>query len=333
MGVIENAVAWAIETANDPRCGYSQSDRWGPPDFDCSSFVITAFQQAGLALREAGASFTGNMRGPMIACGFVDVTYEIGLDTGYGLQPGDVLLNYAAHTCLYIGGGKVANCRTDEGNPQSGDQSGNEIRIQNYWPGDPNRWNCVLRYKGTHIGSNVSDSNAGSGSAAAPRSTLSKGMRGDDVRDLQNMLLDAGYSVGKAGADGKFGNDTFRAVASFQEDHNLQVTGIADPATIRKIDAIAYPSHFDDGEDPKDGNGTVRLPDIQNGSRGDAVIALQAALNLLGYPCGKADGICGPMTVAALNRFKEARMLPTDGKADAALWEELLNVLLKGVRK
>jgi len=332
MGVIESAAGWAIQTANDPKSGYSQADRWGP-NYDCSSFVIQAFEQAGVPLREAGASYTGNMRGAMIACGFVDVTYEIGLDSGYGLQMSDVLLNYASHTCLYIGGGKVANCRSDDGHPESGDQSGNEIRIQNYWNWSPGGWNCVLRYKGTHIGSNVSGSNTDGGSATAPRSTLSKGMRGDDVRDLQNMLQDAGYSVGKAGADGVFGNDTFRAVASFQEDHNLQVTGIADPATIRKIDAIAYPSHFDDGEDPKDGNGTVRLPDIQNGSRGDAVIVLQAALNLLGYPCGKADGICGPMTVAALNRFKETRLLPATGSADAALWEELLTELLKGVRK
>ena len=55
MGVIEDAVAWAIETANDQSHGYSQADRWGP-DYDCSSFVIQAFQQAGVSLREAGAS-------------------------------------------------------------------------------------------------------------------------------------------------------------------------------------------------------------------------------------------------------------------------------------
>ena len=165
MGVIEDAVAWAIETANDQSHGYSQADRWGP-DYDCSSFVIQAFEQAGVALREAGASYTGNMRGPMIARGFVDVTYSIGLGSGYGLQPGDVLLNYSAHTCLAIGGGKVANCRTDEGHPQSGDQSGNEIRIQSYWNFP---WDCVLRYKGSHIGSNVNGPGLPTGSASLPR--------------------------------------------------------------------------------------------------------------------------------------------------------------------
>lgn len=147
MTVIESAVQWAINTANDNSHGYSQASRWGP-DYDCSSFVITAYEQAGVRVKEAGASYTGNMRGAFISCGFVDVTNQVGLSSGYGIQAGDVLLNYSAHTCMSIGNGKVANCRTSEGNYQTGDQSGNEIRIQSYWDGSPNKWNCVLRYKG-----------------------------------------------------------------------------------------------------------------------------------------------------------------------------------------
>ena len=123
MTAIEKAVAWAIETANDNSHGYSQVSRYGP-DYDCSSFVISAWEYAGVPVKRAGASYTGNMRGAFIACGFVDVTYQCGLSSGYGIQAGDVLLNYSAHTCLAVGGGKVANCRTDEGHPQSGDQSG-----------------------------------------------------------------------------------------------------------------------------------------------------------------------------------------------------------------
>ena len=146
MTIPEKAVEWALKTAADNSHGYSQADRWGP-DYDCSSFVIEAYEQAGLSVREAGASYTGNMRSAFLKCGFVDVTLQCGISTGYGIQPGDVLLNYAAHTCLAVGNGKVANCRTDEGNPQHGDQSGNEIRVQSYWDGSPNRWNAILRYK------------------------------------------------------------------------------------------------------------------------------------------------------------------------------------------
>jgi len=140
--VIDKAVSWAIQTANDNSHGYSQADRWGP-DYDCSSFVIEAYEQAGVSVREAGASYTGNMKNAFLACGFADVTGSVNLNNGNGIRPGDVLLNYASHTCIAIGNGQVANCRTDEGHPQHGDQSGSEIRVQSYWNYP---WNYVLRY-------------------------------------------------------------------------------------------------------------------------------------------------------------------------------------------
>lgn len=325
MGVIENAVAWAIDTANDQSHGYSQADRWGP-DYDCSSFVISAFEQAGVSLREAGASYTGNMRGPMISCGFVDVTYSIGLDTGYGLQPGDVLLNYAAHTCLCVGGGKVANCRTDEGHPQSGDQSGNEIRIQSYWNFP---WNCVLRYRGTHTGSNVSGLNTPpSSDAPAPRSVLRRGMMGTDVKDLQEQLNSLGYDCGKA--DGIYGSDTFRAVACFQEDHGLEVDGIAGRLTKAAIEeALAKPKDQEPpaaAPDPAGHTSAFWLPDLQLGDKGPAVTLLQAALTIRGFDCGSKDGIFGPKTQAALYRYKESRQLDADGTVDRKTWNLLLGV-------
>jgi len=310
MGKIEDAVAWAIEIANDPNHGYSQADRWGP-DYDCSSFVISAWEQAGVPLREAGASFTGNMRAAMILCGFVDVTNLVGIDTGYGMQPGDVLLNYAAHTCMHVGGNKVANCRTDEGHPQSGDQ-GQEIRIQPYWNGDPNRWNCVLRYKGSAGGENVSYSD--SGTPAAPRSTLSKGMRGDDVKALQEKLIAAGYKVGPDGADGIFGNNTFRAVVALQEDRGLAATGIADQETIKALDAAPT------------ADGKFWLSDLQVGDKGDEVRLLQTALRIRGYDCGTPDGIFGPKTLAGLNKFKTDRGMDPEGTVDRKVWEKVLGV-------
>lgn len=322
MGVIEQAVAWAIETANDQSHGYSQdaNRRWGP-DYDCSSFVISAFEQAGVPLREAGASFTGNMRGPMISCGFADVTYSIGLDTGYGLQPGDVLLNYAAHTCLFIGGGRVANCRTDEGHPQTGDQSGNEIRIQPYWDGSPNRWNCVMRYKGTHIGSNVFGSDTSPSSP--PRNILRKGMTGDDVRDLQEKLNNLGYDCGQV--DGIFGTRTFRAVVLFQEDHGLDTDGIAGRQTKTAIEA-ALSGYGETAGDPKTEPEKFWLPDLEIGASGSAVSLLQSALNIRGYNCGKPDGAFGPKTQASLNRFKEARKMEANGTTDRETWFELLGM-------
>lgn len=242
MTVIEKAVQWAINTANDQSHGYSQADRWGP-DYDCSSFVISAWEVgAGVPVREAGASFTGNMRSAFIACGFVDVTTQVGLSTGYGIQAGDVPLNYSAHTCLAIGNGKVANCRTDEGHPQSGDQSGNEIRIQNYWNFP---WNCVLRYKGTTGNKPTTTQTTTPTTPTKPTTsdtenhswkpsllTLSNSYSADCVV-LQALLNAHHFACGSA--DGFYGPKTQAAVNKAQQYYGLEVDGICGPQTWNKL--------------------------------------------------------------------------------------------------
>lgn len=54
---------------------------------------------------------------------------------------------------------------------------------------------------------------------------LSKGDKGSDVKDMQNKLIACGYSCGKHGADGDFGNDTDKALRDFQDDYRLTVDG------------------------------------------------------------------------------------------------------------
>ena len=56
MTKTEKAVTWAIEIANDPAHGYDQDNRWGP-DYDCSSLVISAWQQAGVPVKTKGATY------------------------------------------------------------------------------------------------------------------------------------------------------------------------------------------------------------------------------------------------------------------------------------
>lgn len=155
------------------------------------------------------------------------------------------------------------------------------------------------------------------------RTVLRKGMTGLDVKALQEKLITAGYDVGPDGPDGEYGNNTFKAVAAFQEDHHLSVDGVAGPETQKAL--------AEETED-KPHDVDVVLPDLQTGDKGDAVTLAQAGLNLLGFNCGKPDGQYGPATAAALNRFKKDRLLDPDGKVDAETWEELLNELLKGVR-
>jgi len=143
MGAIERACAWAKAIAYDDSHGYDQGSRWGP-DYDCSSMVISAWKQAGVPLT---CTYTGNMRGDMLSHGFKDVTAQVNLATGAGLQAGDVLLHETQHTALYIGNGQVVNAGGNENGGvtggKTGDQTGREIRVIGYYN---HPWQCVLRY-------------------------------------------------------------------------------------------------------------------------------------------------------------------------------------------
>ena len=64
---------------------------------------------------------------------------------------------------------------------------------------------------------------------------LRSGCRGEAVRALQILLMGRGYSVGNAGADGIFGNDTHSAVTKFQKAKGLDVDGIAGEQTLAAL--------------------------------------------------------------------------------------------------
>ena len=62
MNKTENAAAFMTRIANDASHGYDQLYRWGEKgDYDCSSLVITSWQNAGVPVKNEGASYTGDM--------------------------------------------------------------------------------------------------------------------------------------------------------------------------------------------------------------------------------------------------------------------------------
>ena len=67
----ERAATFMEALAADESHGYDQQYRWGERgDYDCSAAVITAWERAGIPVRTQGASYTGNMRGAFLRCGF-----------------------------------------------------------------------------------------------------------------------------------------------------------------------------------------------------------------------------------------------------------------------
>ena len=146
-GATEKATAQMEAWANDDSHGYSQSnDRYGNPDFDCSGAVIQAWQNAGIDVKGAGATNTRDIRNAFLKMGFEDVTSQINLNTGEGLQRGDVLLAEASHTGMWTGSG-IVHASSSRGNPQAGDQNGKEFYVTDGYYKHSGGWDYVLRYK------------------------------------------------------------------------------------------------------------------------------------------------------------------------------------------
>ena len=140
--VIEKACNWACQIARDDSHGYTQSStgRWGP-DYDCSSFVISAYRFAGLTIN---ANSTHDMlSGFSEALGFHHIPFTSDLQ----LKRGDILLRTQTHTALYLGDGLVVEAHSSETGGkygQTGDQTGGEISIDTY--SFSRTWEYVIRY-------------------------------------------------------------------------------------------------------------------------------------------------------------------------------------------
>lgn len=65
---------------------------------------------------------------------------------------------------------------------------------------------------------------------------LYKGLKGNDVVELQKRLMSLNYPLPKYGADGDFGSETESAVRAFQKDNKLDVDGIVGPQTYAAIE-------------------------------------------------------------------------------------------------
>ncbi|WWU66686.1 peptidoglycan-binding protein (plasmid) [Clostridium baratii] len=131
---------------------------------------------------------------------------------------------------------------------------------------------------------------------------IKMGSSGPQVAEMQRLLINAGFSVGTAGADGIFGEGTYNAVVKFQKDKGLSADGIVGPATKAALRNSSSGS-IDNGEL------------IKMGSRGPQVAEIQRLLIKAGYSVGPAgaDGIFGEGTYNAVIKFQKAKGLSADG--------------------
>lgn len=228
MTKTESATQWMEKIAADNSHGYSQSVRWGP-SYDCSSMVISAWEQSGVPVKSKGATYTGNMYSVFKQCGFQDVTRQCNLLTGGGILRGDVLLNHVNHTAMSVGGGRIVHARSSEGTSDTADNSGNEIRTQSYWNYP---WDCVLRYCGSDDASEEPSTEENQLNEPKPNIILD-GDVSKNVKVMQTLLNIAGdYGLDE---DGEYGPLTGAALAQFQSASGLDSDGICGTETKRKL--------------------------------------------------------------------------------------------------
>lgn len=229
MSKIQAAMDWAVSIAADSSHGYDQNSRWGP-DYDCSSLMISAWEAAGVPVKTNGATYTGNMRHVFLNTGFRDVTKQVNLSTGAGLQPGDVLLHEKNHTAMYLGGGRIVHASINERGTIKGgavgDQTGGEICTRSYYNYP---WGVILRYKENTA---TSQPTGGETMCSVSLPVVQHGDISGAVLSIQNLLLHKwGGKLPKYGADGDFGDETHKAVRAFQTAKKLTVDGVVGAKT------------------------------------------------------------------------------------------------------
>lgn len=283
MSKIQSAVDWAVGIASDSSHGYDQTSRWGP-DYDCSSLVISAYEQAGTGVRAAGATYTGNMRAAFLSCGFADVTNTVSLPSGTGLVAGDVLLHERNHTAMYIGVGKIVHASGNEKGGitggRTGDQTGGEICVRSYYNYP---WDCVLRLE--------------EGETAQ---TVTTGLY--TVQPGEGFWIIADKALGDAGR--------WRELAAY---NGLSEGHVLHPGDVLKIPGVEQeekPQESETGE-----TCVVTLPWLKPGYTGAAVVSMQALLESNGYILETygADGEWGGETSTAFDLFQLENGLEEDG--------------------
>lgn len=122
MGNIKRATQIMIDIANDPAHGYNQDTRTGGIDFDCSSLVTYALNQAGFNI--TFGLTTHNMLQPLKSIGYKEVALNAACNIG------DIFLNVEHHVCMVVSLNpvKVAEATHDENGGYHGGQPGDQLQ-------------------------------------------------------------------------------------------------------------------------------------------------------------------------------------------------------------
>lgn len=290
MGNIEKAVSFMIDIAKDDSHGYDQIHRTGGTDYDCSSLVGTALNQAGFNVKKS--STTRTLRAQLLACGFKTVS------VGGARKRGDIFLKEGHHVVMCTGANNIVHASINEkgkttgGKP--GDQTGKEICVRSFY-NYKGGWDYHFRF-----------SDAISTQPTTKPSTTPK----NDLVALgqQHTINYTGHNIG---VDGMYGPQTranivrcFQVAMNHDYHSGLKVDGVCGKNTIN-----ALGKHY------------VKLGECQ-----EMVRAVQVALYCYGFNPGKTDAIFGDNTKLAVLQFQRAKGLTADGIAGKNTIKALMGI-------
>jgi hypothetical protein len=150
---------------------------------------------------------------------------------------------------------------------------------------------------------------------ASGKTELAKNAKGPSVQKMQEALQTAGYKLPRYGADGKFGDETVKALKKFQTDHCLKDTGRLDKQTMEQL-SIASTKFPEYGKLFADGklNTTIGVGFDEGDSHKDQTKDVIAGLSKRGYT--ELDPNTAATDKAMGERFKAAGIDPATAKAD-----------------
>lgn len=265
QNIIDDAVEFAVNIANDDTHGYSQRIRslyniTNPKSYDCSSLCCTAYYYAfiknGLTKQarylQEHCSYTGNMLN-MLNVGFEVVARN---QTAHAkMIKGDLELNTTHHVAMAIDKNNIVHARSSEGTTNTRDDSGNEIRTQPWYLYNVNKggWTHRLRFTGKGINFDgltntttkpattpTTNTTTGGKYMFEPK-TVKSGSIGTSVLLLQEILIARGFK----GKDGKVlnldrtaGTNTIYALNAYKKSRKMKQDGVCDAATWKDLIAI-----------------------------------------------------------------------------------------------
>lgn len=289
MGNIEKAVSFMIDIAKDDSHGYDQIHRTGGTDYDCSSLVGTALNQAGFNVKKS--STTRTLRAQLLACGFKTVS------VGGARKRGDIFLKEGHHVVMCTGANNIVHASINEkgkttgGKP--GDQTGKEICVRSFY-NYKGGWDYHFRFS--------------DGNSTQPTTKPSKSRNETIALGQQHTINMTGHNIG---VDGMYGPQTranivrcFQVAMNHDYHSGLKVDGACGKNTIN-----ALGKHY------------VKLGECQ-----EMVRAVQVALYCYGFNPGKTDAIFGDNTKLAVLQFQRAKGLTADGIAGKNTIKALMGI-------